>query len=82
MKMKVLPGPVLADVEIDRESSCRTLHCPNCEAIPRRLCAYGFHPSGRIRRAVTSHTGRYLMAVAAGLVPPMPGGWPYGRADS
>lgn len=60
---------ILTDREKDRESSCQTLPCPNCGAVPGRRCAWGMNKDGRSLRVATSHTGRYLAAVAAGLVP-------------
>lgn len=53
--------------EKEREDRVRTLVCPGCGAKPRERCGSLW--------AVTSHTGRYLAAVDAGLVPEFAGGW-------
>jgi len=70
-----MSGTILTEVEKDREASCRTLACPNCHAKPRILCSHGRSRAGHQLKSSISHTGRYLAAVDAGLVPEFAGGW-------
>jgi hypothetical protein len=58
----------LLPVERTRESEVRRVPCPNCRRQPGRPCQYD-----QERVPWSSHTGRYLLAVAAGLVPPLVG---------
>jgi len=68
-------GAILTEAEKDREASCITVACPVCGSRPGRRCSYGLSTSRRSRWNVCSHTGRYLAAVDAGLVPPLTGDW-------
>ncbi len=62
--------------EKEREDLVRTCRCPNCGAEPRKPCGYGRSRAGHRITIPTSHTGRYVEAQKAGLVPPWRG-WPW-----
>jgi hypothetical protein len=51
-----------------RERLVRTVPCPLCRRQPGQPCRYT-----EDRVPWSSHTARYLLAVGAGLVPPLPG---------
>ena len=65
----------LAEREKDWESSCRTQPCPNCHAPGGKACTFVAGNGSGNYYGVISHTGRYLVAVDAGLVPELAGGW-------
>lgn len=60
--------PGFLETEKARDDKVRQVPCPVCGAQPRRRC------SGEWTMTV-SHTGRYLVAVDADLVPPLAGSW-------
>jgi len=64
-------------VETRLEDACRDYMCPSCGAPKRRPCQYGragFKDGSVALGADHAHTGRYLLALADGLVPPLRGG--------
>lgn len=63
----------LRDEEVRRELLARTFVCPSCGVGVGRRCDYGVGVTGRPRPGMPSHVSRYNLAVAAGLVPPLPG---------
>jgi len=67
---------ILTVSEKEREDQVRTRTCPNCGAEPMRACTYGLSSAGSRVVIPTSHTGRYVAAFEAGLVPPWRG-WPW-----
>jgi hypothetical protein len=66
----------LTTSEKEREDLVRTQPCPDCGAGRKRPCEYGTNKLGHRIVMPTSHTGRYISAVGAGLVPPWVG-WPW-----
>lgn len=67
---------ILTVSEKEREDLVRTVVCPNCAAKATQSCTYGLSKSGARVVIPTSHTGRYVVAQEAGLVPPWRG-WPW-----
>jgi hypothetical protein len=67
---------ILTVSEKEREDKVRTLPCPNCAAKAKHPCTYGLSSAGARITIPTSHTGRYVAAQEAGLVPPWRG-WPW-----
>lgn len=61
--------------ERERDESIRHVTCPTCSAPPPHACIE-VRADGTDYRMGTGHTGRYLAAVDAGLVPPLRG-WPW-----
>jgi methyl coenzyme M reductase gamma subunit len=71
--------------ERDREYAVRSVACPNCGAVPGKPCRYTETsdstyvpvPAPPLKRKAfrgpVAHTGRYDVAVLAGLVPAMKG---------
>jgi hypothetical protein len=70
-----MSGLVLSRIEQRREEKVQRVACPNCEAVPGGLCYFGLTAKGWRLRSPCSHTGRYLVAVDARLVPRLAGGW-------
>lgn len=62
------------ETERMRDDLVKQVWCPVCGAQPRWRC-YGEEGLGRRAVMSVSHTGRYLVAVEAGLVPPLAGSW-------
>lgn len=58
----------LLPAEIEREELVRTVVCPVCRATCGRGCSYQCGT-----KSIAAHTGRYQLATAVGLVPPLPG---------
>ena len=72
----------LTDVETDRELEVRRYPCPSCGALPwparaedagPYACRGGLNKSGQRVHHYASHTARYNLAAAAGVVPPLVG---------
>lgn len=55
----------LGDIEQERERVVRTVACPVCNALPGYVCWYDGNSW------TISHTGRYDLAAAKDLVPPL-----------
>lgn len=68
-------GLVLTHREERREVKVIRFPCPNCGVGPGKPCDFGYSTKGFRLRSPCSHTGRYLAAVDAKLVPALPGGW-------
>lgn len=73
--MKLRPGIRVMRTERERDDAIRRVQCPNCSAPPPYACI-DVRDDGTDYRMATGHTGRYLAAVEAGLVPPLVG-WPW-----
>lgn len=58
-----------SQTELDREALVKTMPCPVCGVAPGRRCRHA-----NMTFPACSHTGRYNLAVKAGLVPALPGG--------
>lgn len=59
----------LTETEECRDARVRKVSCPNCGAAAGSWCDFGVTVKGYKHRQPCSHTGRYLAAVASGLVP-------------
>ncbi len=61
----------MTDVEQDREDAVQKVTCPVCKSKPGKKCR--MNDLARYTNGMRSHTGRYLLAASAGLVPLLPG---------
>lgn len=69
-------GGQLTASEQERDNLVQQLPCPDCGVAQGVRCCFGLKADGQPKVPQSCHTGRYLLAVEAGLVPPW-AGWPW-----